>query len=181
MFQHWQEIAKKQHMKECGLGEALRQLEAAFGHFADTPRNRDKQAYLMKEFLRYMRRYKTERFEFHEPRHQFRWPLIPQVRLTGLSPWVFQRDESFYAYFCQEKQALWQDELKYPLLQRYMADDVLHCRLSRLQIGVYCLEQGHFEFRRYTPLEVRTAVQEASQLFTDIYTEYSQLREKAGN
>jgi hypothetical protein len=181
MFQYWQEIAKKRHLKVVSLGEALRQLETAFSRFADTPRNRDKQAYLMNEFISYMRRYKAERFEIHELRHQFRWSLISQVRLTGLTPSVFRRDDSFYAYFCQEKQALWQDELKFPLLQRYMSDHVLHCRLSQLQIGVYFLEKGQFEFRRYTPFEVRTAVQETTQLFTNIYAEYSRLREKAGH
>ena len=181
MFRHWQEIAKRTHMGDVGLGEALRQLESACEHFAVTTRNRDKQAYLMEEFVRYMKRHKSEKLVWNEPRHQFRWQLIPQVRLTGITPWVFKREDIYYAYFCLEQPAQWQEELKYPLLQRYLADHLLHCRLNQLQIGVYCLERRDFEWKRFLPLEVRTAVQEASQLFTDIFNEYSRLREDAGH
>jgi hypothetical protein len=181
MFAHWQETAKKMHTGEYDLAKAIQHLQFAFGNFADTTRNRDKQAYLLEEFARYSKVHKQHKLEFHEPKHQFKWSLIPEVRLTGITPWVFKQEEMHYAYFCLEKQTVWQAELKYPLLQRYLADHVLHCRLSQLQIGVYCLEERQFDFKRYTPLEVKNAVQEATQLFTNFYTEYSRLSEDAGH
>jgi hypothetical protein len=66
-----------------------------------------------------------------------------------------------YAYFCLEKAADWQSELKYPLLQRYLAEQII-------------------EFRRYSPVELRTATQEAIRLFGNIHTEVNRLREGAG-
>lgn len=181
MFQHWQEIAQKMHMGDFGIGEALRQFESACGRFAATTRNLDKQAHLLEDFVRYMKRYKAEQLVWREPRHQLRWPLIPQIRLTGITPWVFEGEKGLYAYFCHEQPVNWKEELKYPLLQRYLADDILHCRLGQLNMGVYCLQSRDFEWKRYSPLEVRTAVQETSQLFTDIFNEYSRLSAGAGH
>jgi hypothetical protein len=180
MFAHWQETAKKLHSGELGLNNSLKHFHSSFDRFADTQRNRDKQSWLMEEFAVYARRHKLEKLDFHEPRHQIRWALTGQVQLTGLTPWVFKREDLYYAYFCHEKAVDWESELKYPLLQRYMANNIVHCRLNELYMGVYCLEKGKFEFRRYTPLEVKTAVDEASGLFINIYTEYSRLREGAG-
>jgi hypothetical protein len=181
MFSHWQEAAKKNHIGEFNLREALHQLQASFARFADTQRNRDKQAFLLEELARYITQHKGEKLIHREPVHTFKWALTPQVQFTGRTPWVFEREEKYFAYFCQEKEADWQDDLKYPLLQRYMVDNILHCRLSELNMGVYCLETRKFEFKRYSPLEVRNAVQETTQLFTNVYTEYSRLREGAGH
>lgn len=178
MFAHWQETAKKLHTGEFDLKGALRQLQSAFGHFAATQRNRDKQIILLEEFARYIRQHKIDNFEFHESKRHFGWVLTPQVQLTGITPWVFIREGLYYAYFCQEKEMDWEGDLKYPLLQKYMADNIVHCRLSELHMGVYCLEKRKFKFKRYSQVEVRKAVQDATQLFTNIYTEFSRLRKE---
>ena len=180
MFSYWQETAKKFHTGEFNLNDALRHLQSSFARFADTERNRDKQTFLLEELARYVTKCKSEKLVYYEPVHLFKWGLTPQVQFTGKTPWVFKNEQGYFAYFCQEKELIWKDELRFPLLQKYMSQNILRRRLSELQIGVYFLETRAYDFKRYSPLEVRNAVQEATQLFTNVYEEYSRLREGAG-
>jgi hypothetical protein len=180
MFAHWQETAKRFHLGELDVNQAVKALQSSFRRFDDNKRNQEKQARLTDQLLTYARRHRLEKLAIHETKKRIEWDIIPEVRLTGLAPWIFQKEVGYYAYFCLEKRTDWQSELKYPLLQRYMTKVIIGCPLNKLSIGVYFLETGKFEFKSFSPAEVRVAVEEVTRLFGNVYAEYSRLRAGAG-
>ena len=179
MFAYWQDVAKQLHIGELDVNEGVKELQSHFHRFEDTKRNQSKQAKLLNHFVRYARAYKNEKFSPFESRRRVVWNIIPQIRLTGLTPWIFKKGELYYAYFCTEKDTEWQSELKFPLLQKYMSDHIIKCDLSALSIGVYCLDTGRFQFKNYSTSEVRRALNETKHMFEYVNSEYMKRTELA--
>jgi hypothetical protein len=180
MFSHWKETAKRFHAGELNLSEAIKAFQSSFRRFEDTKRNREKQAKLEDEFIKYARHHKLDKLTGYQAPGRMAWPITAQIRLTGITPWIFQRDGLYYAYYCLEKTTDWQTELRYPLLQYHLSREILRCRLNVVYIGIYCLQTDQFEFRCFSLAEVRAAITEVTRLFNNLYTEYSRLRAGAG-
>jgi hypothetical protein len=180
MFAYWQDTAKKFHLGELDINEGIKELQSMFSRFEDTKKNLVKQSGLMNQFVKYTKSHRVEKFTFFESRRRITWNIIPEIRLTGLTPWTFKREDKYYAYFCIEKNMEWQLELKFPLLQKYMSNHIVKCDLNELSMGIYCLEKGTFEFKCYSALEVRKALSETKKMFENVNSEYIKRLELAG-
>jgi len=172
MFAYWQDIAKKIHSDELNMNEGIKELQFKFLRFDHTKRNQEKQSRLLNHLVKYMQSHKKQKFVYYLSRKRIVWNLTPDVRLTGLTPWVFKNDEEYFAYFCIENETNWQTELRFPLLQKYIAEHILECSVNSLSVGVYCLETNDFQFRCFSQTEVRKAVSEVKQLFENVQYEY---------
>jgi hypothetical protein len=174
MFAFWQDIAKQMHQEELTISESLKKLYAIYHRsFKDSPSNEKKQEGLYQALVQYEKAIRLAHFSFYEGRKRVKWPIIPDVQLTGLTPWVFKKGETFYSYFYAENSFYWQSDLKYPILQQYLADQVIGCELKLLHIGVYFLDTSSFESRNYTVKEVKDAIAETAGIFENVKSELS--------
>jgi hypothetical protein len=98
--------------------------------------------------------------------------MIPEVALTGHTPFSVSHDNGFAAYFFTEHPISWQEQLRFPLLQYYLAKNIFNCNLNELEIGFYCLSTLSFDLKTYSSSEVEDSIQETEGMFKFINNQY---------
>lgn len=96
------------------------------------------------------------------------WPLISKAKLTGRSPFLCSNDEYNYAYFFVEKAADWKKQLKYPLLQIYLAERFYKCDVQQVKVGVYGILDKAFDFTSFEDYKLDLALEEGKVILTDV-------------
>lgn len=171
MFSCFQEVARQVHLGECDATEAIKELYKKFLRFNDTTRNNERQKYLIDEFAKYCNVFDKNEFVMIEGVKLIKWNFSGEARLTGRTPWVVARDGEYFCYFLIEKDARWQSELRFPLYQKYLAEKVLNCKGSKVNVGVYSLSKRDFEFKCYSTKEADFAIEELKSIFKIIQRE----------
>lgn len=176
MFAYWQDIVKQVHLGEFDLNKGLKALKSKFLLFEENLKNLKKQDFLIDEFVNYCRLYERMKFEFVLSKKQIKWSLTSQTLLTGLTPWVVKDSKRFYAYFPLEQPVDWKHELKFPLIQEYLSKDIIECQPNQLQIGIYSLRAGSFEFKNFSSIEIKNAIAETKGIFQRVEHEYNKAK-----
>lgn len=177
MFAYWQDTTKRMHQEGLTISEALKELSSIYHRrFEENVRNGQKQEVLYKGLVAYEKAFKAARLSFYNGKRRMQWPLVPEIQLTGLTPWVFKKGEMFHGCFYSERSFHWQSELKYPLLQHYMAEHIIECDPKNLHVGLYFLDTQSFETRSYTTREISDAISEATSVFENVQAEITRKR-----
>jgi len=174
MFACFQDVAKQVHIGELDISQAVKELYKKFVRFENNAKNRKKQEFLAEQLVNYCNSYKKKRFEFVDSRHQIRMQLIPEVRLTGLTPWVVADETTFYSYTISEKDFDWEKQLRYPLFQNYIINYTIDCEWDQLKVGIYSLESTQFQFKNFTKNRVQEIIEETTEIFKNLYLAYKQ-------
>lgn len=127
---------------------------------------------MVEQFVKYCRLYERRQFEFIDGWRQMKWNIIPDVRLTGRTPWVVENNDSYYSYILSEKEFAWKEELRFPLFQKYLVDNTIECNIEEMNVGVYNLATNTFDFKNFSTKEVSNMIREAEDVFKNVYTEY---------
>jgi hypothetical protein len=172
MFADWQTVIKEVHLKDISLGDAINSLQQKFLRFNITKDNLRKQEFLLDRLQPYCEEFNSLKYKYLGSGNHIKWKLIPNVMLTGLIPFTASLDNDFMAYFIVEKPISWKSQLKFPLLQYYLANNYFKCGLENLKIGTYCLETNRFDLKNYNQEEIEDAILETTDLFTRISDEY---------
>ncbi|UAY52735.1 hypothetical protein [Ferruginibacter albus] len=178
MFSYWQRIAKSIHSEELTISQGILKLENLFLTFNDNVKNKNRQTGLLKHLPKYCNEYKRMQFEFVDSKKFMQWDILPEVKLSGYTSWIVKNKTSFYSYFPLEKNIDWQAELRFPLIQNYLATNILECDSSELQIGIYSLESSSFEFKSFNKTEIEKAINETKIVFHQVFEEYEKKKPK---
>jgi len=173
MFQCWQSKAKALHTNEMDLPESIKSLQQRFMSYAENAPNKKKQEFLLDRLKPYWEEYQSKGFKYLGSQKQIFWKMIADVALTGHTPVSVIDGNGFAAYFFTEYPVSWQEQLKFPLLQYYLANNYFKCDLDRVKIGVYCLSTLKFDLKTYSTVELEDSISEAKGIFTAISTYYN--------
>ena len=173
MFGCWQSAIRAMHIEDKTISETITALQNNFLRFNETSANKAKQEKLIRNLVAYEKEFSKYKFEFEEGIHRIKWELHRQVRLTGNTPWVVKNSTGFFSFFPIEMEIPWLTQLKFPLLQKYIAEEILRCDASNLSMGVYRLNENKFDFKCFDSVEIGEAVKEIKDLFQNVYNEYS--------
>jgi hypothetical protein len=61
----------------------------------------------------------------------------------------------------------WQSELRWPLIQRAIAHE-LNCPNSEVEVGVFCFEDGKYEYVSFSDADITAAESEAADVLTTV-------------
>jgi len=61
----------------------------------------------------------------------------------------------------------WENELRWPLLQKAISQEY-GCSTAEVEVGVFCFENGKYEYRIYTDEEIATAEAETETVLTQV-------------
>lgn len=178
MFACFQDVARLYHTGEIDLKDGIRELHRKFLRFNETEENKTKQAKLVEQFVRYCRSFEKQSFELVEGWRQMKWSVVPNVLLTGRTPWVVGNDDGYFSYILSEQKIDWKSELRFPLFQKYLTDNTIDCSLNEMSVGIYCLTTNTFDFKSYSAKEVTNVVNETGLIFQNVYTEYKKSSSK---
>jgi len=87
--------------------------------------------------------------------------LLTDVALGGNSPILSSSDNRNMVFSIEESSKDWRNELKYPILQNYLAGNYYQCEENQIEIGVFNINSGQFELKTYDDIEIANAFEEA--------------------
>jgi len=173
MFQCWQSKVKEIHSNELSITEAIKSLQQRFMSYADTSTNKKKQEYLLDRLKPYFEEFENKGYTYISSQKRVYWNIIPEVALTGLAPYIVADENKFVAYFFTEQSITWENQLRFPLLQYYIAKNICNCEPSQLQIGFYCLNTLSFNLKIYSNEDIEDSIREAENIFRTINKAYT--------
>jgi hypothetical protein len=172
MFAQWKTIARELHVKELSISDALNKLSLLYSMWNINPRNAVRSDFFHEALVQYEKLFNKKGWTLLEGNHRMKWPLHQQVTLGGYTPWVASKGESYFSYLFTEKSFDWKEELRFPLIQHYLATKILDCDMKDLQIGVYSLADHSFNLKNFSPREIALARNETRRIFTRFNNEY---------
>jgi len=176
MLAYWQDVAKELLQKKLDAFEAVNALQQRFIRFSDNRKNKQRQELLLEQLVKFADQCRKQKFVWEDGQHRIKWELYAGVTLTGLTPIVVQNNNEYFCFLMVDQLPDWQNELRFPLFQQYLADYELHCDIKELNVGIYQLSSNQFQFKKYSAKELADAINETSELFQQIQTQYTNLK-----
>ncbi|SDH68916.1 hypothetical protein SAMN05421827_1386 [Pedobacter terrae] len=94
--------------------------------------------------------------------------LLADVSLGGNSPILSSSDTRNMVFSIEESPRDWQNELKYPILQRYLAENYYSCEKNQVEIGIFNVNSGLFELKIFDDIEIANAFEEAKTVLGNV-------------
>ena len=174
MFAYWQDVSLKVHSGEMNLNEGIKELQKLFSRFDETQKNLKKQDFLQDCFVQYHKLFEKNRYQLSDSKRRMNWNITSSGLLTGLTPWVIKNNDRYCTYFVSEQQFQWENELRFPLIQEYLAEKHSdEYDTTRLDVGIYCLETNTFNFKNFVREELNDAVEETVGIFEKVEKVYN--------
>mgnify|MGYP000365287209 CR=1 FL=1 len=131
----------------------------------------EKQELYLDAFTDYFEQLNAEGWQFVCGGKLISWEgLHDSVRLTGQSPWIMERCGEYQCHFVTESPVPgWQYQLKYPLLQQYIATHILDCNPQQVAVGLYSIADRQFILQQYNEQQLQDSVREAKAIFHDMH------------
>ena len=88
-------------------------------------------------------------------------PLTSIVRLGGELPLIKMNNKGGYSiYFFSRESNIWEGELRFPIIQNYVASTLYNVDLNEIEVGVYSLDLRKHLQRCFTQKEIDAAEKE---------------------
>jgi len=172
MLQYWQDCARASHTGQLQVPDAIKKLRQNFLSFSENAKNKKRQEFLIDRFAPYMEDFKTMNYTYIGAQKSIEWNMISDVYLTGYTPNLVSNDGGFASYFYTEHPISWQEQLKFPLIQHYLAEEIFKCTTQDVEVGTYCLSTLSFSLIKYSEADIEAAIKETRGIFSKIREEY---------
>ncbi|MCB9046767.1 MAG: hypothetical protein H6550_11600 [Chitinophagales bacterium] len=136
---------------------------------------KEKQEPMLDSFTSYFEQLNNNGWQFKYGNKQVSWQgLHDEVKMTGQAPWIMERNGRYHCHYITEKPYPgWQQQLRYPLLQQYIANNILDCDPQLVSIGIYTILDKQFIMMRYAEDELQEAQAEARNIFADVHRAFT--------
>jgi hypothetical protein len=161
-FMAWQLSVHRYHKEKGDLSKAVNYFEAIFTrNFADNSKNEAER----EDWILQLQAYSTDdmkrKLTYVEHKKRINIPLTTKVRLGGELPLIKMNNKGGYSiYLFSRESALWEGELRFPVIQNYVASTLYNVELNEVEVGVYSLDSKKHLQRSYSKKEVEEAVKE---------------------
>lgn len=165
-FMAWQLAVHRYHKEKGDLAKAVNYFETTFmRNFADNYKNNAER----EDWILDLQAYSTDdikrKLTYVEHKKRISIPLTRKVRLGGELPLIKMNNKGGYSiYFFSRDSTLWEEELRFPVIQNYIASTLYKVDLSDVEVGVYCLDLKKHLQRSYTQREIDDAEKELKEI-----------------
>lgn len=167
-------VARDFHKHDRDLSYSVEDLnQKLWASFKECQANTKRRKAFCESFEEYNRCFKEMELSVDRFQINLDWQLIRKTKLTGHSPFLCSNDEFNIAYFFTDQAGQWQKELKYPLLQIYLAERFYECDVDKVKIGVYSIPEKGFDLRTYEDFELDNALEEGKSVLGKVASAYS--------
>lgn len=156
----WLNAICKYHERQ-DIAEAILSLEKGFSNRKDTAKNRQELETFVEALSIYESKVKKERLSLIKSREPVSLVLTPLLKITGQIPIIFMKPKNgFSAYFIARENATWETELKYPIIQNYIANNIFSCETNDIDVGYINYYTGEFHQFSFSLSEIKSAIKE---------------------
>lgn len=165
MFLDWQRAVNNFHISQ-HENDAIKYLTTAFkNHFTDTQTNSRKLEEHIIKLQNYIKDVEKKKLFFNEKSKRIAINLSPALSMTGQIPLIYLNNSTGYVVaFFQKMQNDWMNELKFPIIQNYVAKFLYGCGIAEVEVGVFSFEDEEHRLRTYTQKEINTALSELTKI-----------------
>jgi hypothetical protein len=128
---------------------------------AENSRRSDKYCEAFKSYTDYM---KAHGFGLDNVYTRINWGILPDIFLGGNSPILCSTDTRNIAFSLEENSVNWQEQLKYPLFQMYLAERYYECEVDKVEVGIFNIHTKEFEFKVFEDFELDNAFEETKRV-----------------
>lgn len=160
----WQDSVSEFH-KQNDLSKAINYLEKSFSNRADNVRNRNEVAKFIFSLDAYVTQFKLKGFSLMDSRKKIHIDLNSKVFISGQIPLIYMNTKAgFSIYFISQTGLGWEAELKFPILQRYFAEEIYGTDLDKIAVGIFSIDSGMFSQQTFSEYEIRDAEMELMKI-----------------
>lgn len=165
-FMAWQLAVYHYHKERGELSKAVNYFETTFiRNFADNPKNTAEREGLIVELQAYSNDDIKKKLTYVEHKKRINIPLTSKIRLGGELPLIKMNNKGGYSvYFFSRGSTLWEGELRFPVIQNFVANDLYNVDLSEVEVGVYAVDLKKHLQMTYSEREVNDAMRELKLL-----------------
>jgi len=160
----WQDAVGEYH-KTNDLAKAINYLEKSFSQRADTTKNRNEVSRFINSLDAYVTQYTKNGFVLLERRKRIKIILNSKVFIGGQVPIIYMNAKGgFSIYFVVQSSIVWESELRFPVLQKYFAEDIFGVGSDKVEVGVFSTHNDKFSQRTFSEDEIKGADKELKKL-----------------
>ncbi len=149
------------------VSTATNSLVNAFSNRKDTAKNRREVEQLIQALETYVQEHQQLGYFYLERRFNIEILLSPKIRITG---WIWLLNmtadggRSGYLVSKDITGFDWQDELRFPIIQDYIANEIYGCRLEDVEVGIIDYLTGNHHRTQYTENDIAIASKELTEI-----------------
>ncbi len=168
-FMRWQDSVSEYH-KQNDLASAVSYLEKVFSNRADNSKNRKEVAQLISSLDSYVKEFLKKGFTVMDFRKRIHIDLNTKVFISGQVPVTYMNPKGgFSVYFFSQGGLGWESELRFPILQKYFAEQIYGTELESIEVGIFSTATDNFFQQVYTEDEVKDAAKELNKIGKTIF------------
>ncbi|MEO8665936.1 MAG: hypothetical protein ABI462_10600 [Ignavibacteria bacterium] len=153
----WQDSVSEFH-KQNDLAKAINYLGKTFSNRADNAKNRKEVERFIVSLDAYVSQFKKKRFTIMDLRKKIHINLNSKVFISGQIPIIFMNIKGgFSIYFFVQGGLGWETELKFPILQKYFAEEIYGTDLDKIEVGIFSIGSDKFFQQTFTNDEIKEA------------------------
>lgn len=172
----FKKIVREFHEDKDEVSTALNRLSENLEiTFKTTDQNVAKNSKFCDSFLEYANEFEEKLLAVDKFQINLKWELLPKSMLTGHSPFLCSTPTENIAYYFQEKGNNWEEQLKFPLVQIYLAEHYYKCEVDQLKVGIYNILDKKFELKCFEDFELDNAIEETKSIFKNVRSVYEKL------
>lgn len=172
----FKKIVREFHEDKDEVSTALNRLSENLEiTFKTTDQNVAKNSKFCDSFLEYANEFEEKLLEVDRFQINLKWELLPKSMLTGHSPFLCSTPTENIAYYFQEKGNDWEAQLKFPLVQIYLAEHYYKCEVDQLKVGIYSILDKKIELKSFQDFELDNALEEVKSIFKNVKSIYDRL------
>ncbi len=160
----WLNALCKYH-EEMDISSAILSLETGFSNRQDNAKNRRELESFIDALSNYESEIKKRKLSLLKSREPVSIQLTGLLKITGQIPLIFMKpDVGFSAYFITRENAVWETELKYPVIQNYIASSIFNSNIREVEVGYINYYSGEFYEISFSVPEIKSAIQELKKI-----------------
>jgi hypothetical protein len=168
-FMRWQDAVGEFH-KNNSLSKATKYLENSFSNRADNTKNRNEVKRFIDSLEAYVSQFKIKKFTVVDRKKNIHIDLNDKIFICGQIPIVYMNAKGgFSIYFFTQSSKGWENELRYPILQKYFAKEIYGIEVNKIEIGVYGIDIDKYNQKIYSEAEIESAYDELDNIGNTIW------------
>ena len=155
------------------ISKAISALEQSFSNRKDTVYNRRELEKLIIALDNYTEEHNKLGYIHSDNRINIKITFSPQVKLTG---WIWilnmKSDGGYAGYFVSKDidEINWRSELRFPVIQEYIANSIYGCALDNVDVGIIDFHTGKHYHMCYSEESIKDAITEINNIGRTIST-----------
>lgn len=157
--------------KNSNLSEAVNSLIESFSRRKQTKKNIAEVDTLITALYNYVNEHSSLSYTYFSHRHLLELTLSEKLKMNGWI-WIINKTTNGYSGYTivnNEDSNNWQSQLRFPIIQSYLAEKIFKCNVEKVEVGIINYYEGKHHRISYTTNEISLAFDELKLIGNEIF------------